>query len=203
MHQLSILQTRVLACLMEKHLATPNNYPLTLNSLMLACNQKTNRGDVMSLSEGQVGHTVKELEDLNLVRSDYGDRAMKVSHRAPAVLNLERETQAILAMLMLREPLTLADIRARTERMVNFESIEELKMMVDDLIEREQPLLSLIPKGPGQREDRYTHLFLGTPDIEALNQASKNVKDSHAEQVKQLKARISELEDELAGYRNT
>jgi uncharacterized protein YceH (UPF0502 family) len=201
MNQLGVVQTRVLACLMEKHLATPNNYPLTLNSLMLACNQKTNRGDVMSLSEGQVGRTVKELEDLNLVRSDYGDRAMKVSHRAPAVLNLERETQAILAMLMLREPLTLADIRARTERMVNFESIEELKMMVDDLIEREQPLVSLIPKGPGRREDRYTHLFLGEPDIEALNRASENVQVPHAEQVKHLKARISELEDELAGYR--
>jgi uncharacterized protein YceH (UPF0502 family) len=201
MNQLGVVQTRVLACLMEKHLATPNNYPLTLNSLMLACNQKTNRGDVMSLSEGQVGRSVKELEDLDLVRSDYGDRAMKVSHRAPAVLNLERETQAILAMLMLREPLTLADIRARTERMVNFESIEELKMMVDDLIEREQPLVSLIPKGPGRREDRYTHLFLGAPDIEALNRASENVQVSHAEQVKHLKARISELEDELAGYR--
>jgi uncharacterized protein YceH (UPF0502 family) len=203
MNQLSALQTRVLACLMEKHLATPKNYPLTLNSLMLACNQKTNRGEVMNLSEGQVGHTVKELEDLNLVRSDYGDRAMKVSHRAPAVLHLERETQAILAMLMLREPLTLADIRARTERMVEFESIEELKMMVDDLIEREQPLVSLIPKGPGRREDRYTHLFLGAPDIEALNQASEHIKVSQAELIKQLKARISGLEDELAVYRNT
>lgn len=203
MQTLSVLQIRVLACLMEKHLATPKNYPLTLNSLMLACNQKTNRCDVMDLSEGQVGHTVKELEDLNLVRSDYGDRAMKVSHRAPVVLNLERETQAILAMLMLREPLTLADIKARTERMADFESIEELKMMVDDLIEREQPLVSLIPKGPGRREDRYTHLFLGTPDIEALNKVSENNKSSAAEQIKELKARITELESELAEYRNT
>lgn len=157
----------------------------------------------MNLSEGQVGHTVKELEDLNLVRSDYGDRAMKVSHRAPAVLNLERETQAILAMLMLREPLTLADIKARTERMADFESIEELKMMVDDLIEREQPLVCLIPKGPGRREDRYTHLFLGAPDIDALNQANVNIKTSYAEQIKELKARIEALESELAVYRGS
>jgi uncharacterized protein YceH (UPF0502 family) len=192
---LTAQQVRVLACLMEKHLATPKNYPLTVNSLQLACNQKSNRGVVMDLDMGQVEHTAVELERLDYVRMEYGDRAKKFSHRAPAKFKIDRHGQAILAMLMLREPLTLAEIMARTERLADFEDLQYVKLVTEDLIDREQPLVALIPKGAGQREDRYTHLLSGKPDIELFAQTRKT---SEKDEIARLKARIAELELELS-----
>lgn len=195
---LTIQQVRVLGCLMEKHLATPKNYPLSANSLQLACNQKSNRGLVMDLSIGQVEHTSGELENLDYVRMELGDRAKKFSHRAPAKFKIDRHGQAVLAMLMLREPLTLAEVMARTERLADFDGLEHVKLVVDDLIDREAPLVTLIPKGAGRREDRYTHLLSGAPKVEFTAKPKKN---TQAQEITELKARIAELEAELASLR--
>jgi len=127
-------QVRVLASLMEKHLATPKNYPLTPNSLSSACNQKSNRSPVMSMEEGKVVSNAQKLKEMGFVSIDYGDRIVKFSHRAPGMLKITREEQAILAMLMLREPLTLNDIKARTEKMVAFESLDKVRDAVQQLM---------------------------------------------------------------------
>ena len=200
--QLTPQQARVLGCLMEKHLATPKNYPLSTNSLVLACNQKTNREPVMNLTEGQVGHLVKELVELNLVGIDYGSRTNKISHRVNGKLTENRKEQAIMCMLMLRAPLTLNDIKARTDRMVQFDSVNEIQTIIDELTNKDEPLVTIIPKGNGRREDRYTHLLCGEPDIEAISQnISKEVSSARNEEsqskIHELEARIAKLEEQM------
>lgn len=154
-------EARVAACLMEKELITPDNYPLTIHSLTLACDQKSSREPVMNLTEGQVGHVVNQLAERGLVHVDYGGRSPRVSHRINLRLHLNRDQQAVLAVLMLRRPQTLNDIKTRTERMARFEDLDRLSTVIEDLIQRDPPLAAHLPKGQGQREDRYTHLLCG------------------------------------------
>lgn len=192
-------QARVLACMMEKHLATPKNYPLTANSLTLACNQKSNRFPVMSLEEGKVVNTVQQLKDLGFASIDYGDRTVKYSHRAPGMLKITREEQAILAMLMLREPLTLNDLKARTEKMIGFTSPEHVKESVDQLMARTPALVMELPVGVGQREERYTHLLAGEPDLSEIvvKQTPKVSGAPQAQKIAELEERIARLEEAL------
>jgi len=193
-------QVRVLASLMEKHLATPKNYPLTPNSLTLACNQKSNRFPVMSMEEGKVVSSAQQLKELGYLSIDYGDRIVKFSHRAPGMLKVTREEQAILAMLMLREPLTLNDIKARTAKMVNFDDIHQVKDSVTQLMSRSPALVMELPVAVGQREERYTHLLGGKPDLSTINiKATKtsSTSTSQANKVAELEARIARLEEAL------
>jgi len=198
---LTLKQARVFACLVEKHLATPKNYPLTIHSLMLACNQKSNRKPVMNLDEGQVEHLAKELVELDLARIDYGARAKKVMHRAMGQLKINREQAAIVCMLILRESLTIADIKARTEKMIGFESIAAVQEVVKQLLEYETPLIVQLPKTSGQREERYTHTLCGEIDIsEPIAQATRSeVSKSMSKQENQalLTQRIDELENRV------
>jgi len=193
-------QVRVLASLMEKHLATPKNYPLTPNSLTLACNQKSNRFPVMSMEEGKVVSSAQQLKELGYLSIDYGGRIVKFSHRAPGMLKVTREEQAILAMLMLREPLTLNDIKARTAKMVNFDDIHQVKDSVTQLMSRSPALVMELPVAVGQREERYTHLLSGKPDLSTINiKATKtsSTSTSQANKVAELEARIARLEEAL------
>lgn len=200
---LSPEHVRVLASLMEKHLATPKNYPLTANSLMLACNQKSNRHPVLALEEGKVVAAVQQLKDLGYASIDYGERIVKYSHRAPGMLKITREEQAILAMLMLREPLTLNDLKARTDKMVGFESIEQVKESVNQLMSRTPALVMELPVAVGQREERYTHLLAGEPDLSTFvmkpsKASSKATPDpAQAKKIAELEARIVRLEEAL------
>jgi len=205
--ELTAKQARVFACLIEKHLATPNSYPLTVHSLMTACNQKTNRQPIMALTEGEVGHLSNELVDLGLARIEYGNRANKVSHLAMRALNMTREEIAVLSMLILREPLTLSEIKARTDKMVAFDSLETVNQTVNSLLERQYPPLVLLGKGPGRREDRYSHTLSGEVDIESFSfvesssAPSRQVRladDSEAMQrIKALESRVESLEQML------
>lgn len=197
-------QVRVLASLMEKHLATPKNYPLTPNSLTLACNQKSNRSPVMSLEEGKVVSNAQKLKEMGYLSIDYGDRIVKFSHRAPGMLKVTREEQAVLAMLMLREPLTLNDIKARTEKMVGFESLDAVREAVQQLMARSPALVMELPVGLGQREERYTHLLAGEPDLSVIElkpvkapSASSSATKAHTAKIAELEARIARLEDAL------
>lgn len=191
-------QVRVLACLMEKHLATPKNYPLTPNSLVLACNQKSNRSPVMTLEEGKIVSTAQKLKEMGYVSIDYGERIVKFSHRAPGMLKVTREEQAVLAMLMLREPLTLNDIKARTEKMIGFDSVDQVKDSVSQLMARTPALVMEIPVGVGQREERYTHLLAGEPDLsELVVKPAKATSRAQLSKVAELEARIERLEEAL------
>lgn len=189
-------EARVIACLMEKQLTTPNNYPLSMNSLLLACNQKTNRVPVMNLTEGEVGHTVKQLEKRHLVGVDYGGRANHVTHRVMTEFDIDRQQQAVMAVLMVREPVTLNDLKTKTGRMADFADIDAVKAVVDSLIERDWPLVIRIPKGPGSREDRYTHLLCGEVDVSSAVQAVKAT-STQASRLDELEARVAQLEAQI------
>ena len=199
------LEARVIACLMEKQLTTPNNYPLTLNSLVLACNQKSNREPVMELTEGQVGHTVNTLKNRDLIDIDYSGRSNHISQRVMGTLNLNKKTQAILTVLMVRRPLTLNDIKARTGRMVEFADINEIQQNIDKMINAKIPLVIRIEKSAGSREDRYTHLLCGevvvisTKDNPQQNQESdtKIGKKINITQRVKLEDRIKTLEEKV------
>ena len=191
-------QVRVLASLMEKHLATPKNYPLTANSLTLSCNQKSNRHPVMSMEEGKVVNVAQQLKELGYVSIDYGDRTIKYSHRAPGMLKVTREEQAVLAMLMLRESLTLNDLKARTEKMIGFETVDDVHDAVKQLTSRSPALVMALPVAVGQREQRFTHLLTGEPDISEITvKVSKPSNNSQAQKIVELEERIARLEAAL------
>lgn len=190
------IEARVVASLMEKHLTTPKNYPLTLNSLVLACNQKSNREPVMNLTEGQVGHTVNILKERDLVGVDYGGRSNHISHRVMNSLNLDRKKQSILTVLMLRNPQTLNEIKTRTNRMVDFNDISEISSLLQEMIDSDDKVI-LIPKSMGAREDRYTHQLCGKIDIDHVTTSptkSSNTKQTDLEQrVTILEGKIEKL----------
>jgi uncharacterized protein YceH (UPF0502 family) len=193
-------EARVMACLMEKQLTTPNNYPLSMNSLLLACNQKTNRVPVMNLTEGEVGHTVNQLEGRKLVGVDYGGRATHVTHRVMTEFDIDRKQQAVLAVLMVREPLTLNDIKTKTGRMEDFSGVDEVMAVIESLIERDQPLVIRIPKGPGSREDRFTHLLCGEVDVSiplSKVKASGTGRNEQTSRLDELEARVAQLETQI------
>jgi len=195
---LTDLEARIVASLMEKQLTTPNNYPLSMNSLLLACNQKTNRVPVMSLTEGQLGHAVSQLEDRKLLGVDYGGRANHVTHRVMTEFSINRKQQAILAVLMVREPLTLNDIKTKTGRMESFADVDEVLQVIQSLIEREEPMVVCFPKGPGRREDRYTHLLCGAVDVDAVQSQIKEVVSSKQARIDELEQRIVQLENKVS-----
>ena len=193
------LEARVIASLLEKHLTTPNNYPLTMNSLTNACNQKSNRDPVMNLTEGQIGHTISLLVDRKLAGLEYGDRANKITHRVCTELDLNRKQQAVLTVLMLRKSQTLNEIKTRTARMDDFSGIEEVHDIVDSLIDRKNPLAVLIPKGSGRREDRYTHTLCGEVKVEeeAKEPVTFEIVSIENARLDALEARIAAIEAKL------
>ena len=194
------IEARVLACLMEKELTVPETYPLTLNSLTLACNQKSNREPLMKLPEGEVGHIANELVKRELVKINYGDRANRYEHKARQVLQLDKPQQALLTVMMLRAPQTLNDLKVRTQRMVDFDSAESIVEKLNTMIERDQPLVQLLPKGPGQREDRYTHLLCGEVEVSAIRSAKVPAYEpsNTDKRLDELEAQVAELLQRVA-----
>ncbi len=193
-------EARVMACLMEKQLTTPNNYPLSMNSLLLACNQKTNRVPVMNLTEGEMGHTVNQLESRKLVGVEYGGRATHVTHRVMTEFDIDRKQQAVLAVLLVREPITLNDIKTKTGRMEDFSGVDEVMTVIESLIQRDHALAIRIPKGQGSREDRFTHLLCGEIDVSvplSQSKASDAQKSTQSSRLDELETRIGLLEAQI------
>jgi uncharacterized protein len=198
---LTAAEARVLGSLVEKESTTPEQYPLTENAVVVACNQKTSREPVMTLSLGDVGHALRRMEERKLVRSQHGSRAQRYEHRMAEAYSLTRQQQGALAVLLLRGPQTVNEIITRTERMAKFADADELRHTLDRLINRDTPLVVRIPKGPGQREDRYMHLMCGPVDVEAI--AAQRGADAGgaggggamAERVAALEARVEALEE--------
>jgi len=186
------LEARVLGCLVEKAATTPDVYPLTLNAVQLACNQKTNREPIMNAELGEVGHTLRTLEEKKLVRTERGARALRYEHTIDAALNLTSRARAIIALLLLRGPQTQSELLTRSERLADFPDIESLNDTLDRLIARTPALVVRVGRAPGQREDRYMHLLCGpvSVDMLALRHADAREEPAHAD----LAARVEELE---------
>jgi uncharacterized protein YceH (UPF0502 family) len=158
---LSSAEARVLGCLVEKAALTPETYPLTLNAAVVACNQKTSREPVLELDPGNVGHALRTLEDKGLVKVAHGSRALRYEHRMDEGLRITPEQRALLALLLLRGPQTLAELYTRSERLSRFADLDAVKATLDRLATREPNLVQRLGRGLGQREDRYAHLLCG------------------------------------------
>src|SRR6202051_609891 len=157
---LSDVETRVLGSLVEKELTTPEYYPLSLNALVNACNQKSNRDPVMTLQEDAVRQALRSLSDQALVRSAGGDsRVPKFEHRLNELYNFHRHEIAVLCVLLLRGPQTPGELRTRAERMYAFEDLEAVHSALHHLMRREPPLAKILPRQPGPKGARYLQLF--------------------------------------------
>ncbi len=165
MPMLSEIQARVLGCLLEKKETTPEQYPLTTNSLRLACNQKTARNPVSQYSEGEVGHAVRELIAMDLAREAWGARVAKYEHEAEKALGVQSKALALLCPLILRGPQTLGELKIHSQRLFAFEDLDDVSHMLQRLAEQEPPLVVTLPRQPGQKEERFAHLLCGEPSI--------------------------------------
>ncbi|MDX8407016.1 MAG: YceH family protein [Mariprofundaceae bacterium] len=199
---LSAEEARVLGSLMEKQMTTPDYYPLTLKALTAACNQKSSRVPVMSLSEGEVAGVVSGLRSRGLVTARLDGRVDRYEQQFSRKLSLSGKERAVVCVLLLRAVLTLNEIRIHTGRMVSFDADGELADVLQQLMQRDDPLLVRIPRASGQREDRYAHLLCGEPDVEipSATRAGVRNKDTgglHAGRLDALEAQIAELRDEV------
>lgn len=199
--ELSPEAIRVLGCLIEKEMATPEYYPLTLNALVNACNQKSNRDPVMALSDADAIEALQELlrEQLSY-KSSEGVRALRYCHNVPGVLKLTEEEQALLALLLLRGPQTLGELRTRSERLCAFADLEAVESVLTDMQERDEPLVVQLERQAGRKEPRYAQLLSGEPIIEEA-EASIVSGPSRQDRISQLENDVSELKEQLASLR--
>lgn len=193
---LSALEARVLGCLMEKQMTTPDYYPLTLKALTAACNQKSSRVPVMNLSESETGGVVNGLRAEGLITARMDGRADRFEHHLSRKLGLSTKERAVLCVLMLRGTLTVNEIRINTGRMTTFDSSDELQTLLDGLMGRDDPLLVRIPRAAGQREDRYAHLLCGVPEFDAAVAASAGGSKA-SDRIEALEQQVADLKADL------
>lgn len=182
--QLLAIELRVLGVLMEKQLTTPDQYPLTLNSVITACNQKSSRDPVTNYHQGEVLRCLNELEERYFVKKEYGSRSDKYSQQFISRLELGKKQQSVLCVMMLRGPQTLSELSTRTQRMQTFSSKEELVHCMERLCQRELPLAVQLDAAV-QRGERYSHLFSGTPVAGTVRTSASRKESAHADDVLQ------------------
>jgi len=217
--ELSVEELRVLGSLVEKELTTPDQYPLTLNALVLACNQKSNREPVLDLDESTVSAAVTTSKTKGLVRfvhPSHGRSVLRYAHIMGDALDLSERQLALLAVLLLRGPQTLGELRARTERMTTFEDLDDLERELVRMNGLDPPVVERLARRPGQKEERYAHLLgAEAPDVatwggEARASAPLDSSPSHqtrpaqldlGRQLEELRADIVALKEELADLR--
>lgn len=197
---LNNVEVRVLGCLIEKELATPEYYPLTLNSLTTACNQKSNRDPVMALEESEV---VRALDGLKMkhvaIQAADSGRVPRYRHILSERLRFSPAELAILAELLLRGPQTLGELRTRAERMHPFADLTAVEQVLGELAERTPPLVMRLPRQPGRKESRFAHLLAGEPDLSAEERPAPP--EGARLQVMAENERIAALESEVAELR--
>lgn len=203
---LNEVETRVLGSLIEKQVTTPEYYPLTLNALTLACNQKNNRYPVTSYSENQVADALESLREKNLTYVFYGStsRVPKYKHVMLEVMHLDHAETALMCVLMLRGAQTLGELRGSASRLHEFSSLEEVEETLNGLISREpEPLVARLPRQPGQKEGRFAHLLSGEIDIEALPEApvTSSSRRSLEQRVDALTAEIEQLKQQFEQFK--
>lgn len=197
-------ECRVLGSLLEKDITTPDYYPLSLNALINACNQKSNREPVMELDENKVRDALASLSDMRLAgpASSADSRVTKYEHRMQEVFNFTRRETAVICVLLLRGPQTPGELRGRTERMFQFEDLQDVQSTLQKLMQREPPLVKVLPRQPGTKEARYAHLFSGdVQGVDAPSQATAAETSGSDARVAKLEQEISELRQELAELR--
>lgn len=198
---LSAAEARVLGCLIEKEATTPETYPLTVNAAQVAANQKTAREPVMALDPGAVNHALRQLEQKGLAKQVFSSRAERYEHRVASFFGIPQQQVVLVGLLMLRGAQTVHELLARSERLFKFPDVGDVRHHLDRLVQREPALVVQIPRGPGQREDRYTHLLCGPVDVAAiaarLPPAPSASEPAHAV----LEARVAALEGEIAVLR--
>lgn len=206
--QLTEVEVRVLGALVEKEITTPEYYPLSVNALMNACNQKSNREPAMTLEEEAVRQALRSMSEQALVRSAGGDsRVAKFEHRLSELYNFHRHEIAVLCVLMLRGPQTTGELRTRTERMYAFDDLEAVHAALNLLMRREPALVKVLPRLPGTKEPRYVHLLAGeeAPKVEGPGAVSPataaNTISVEGERVTQLETEVDELRREIEALR--
>jgi uncharacterized protein len=191
------VEIRVLGCLIEKQRTTPDSYPLSLNSLRLACNQATNRDPVVEYDERQIKAALERMSDRGWTRfaSGASSRALKYRHLLNEALSLSDDEISLLAVLMLRGPQTLGELKARTERLHRFDSLEQLAETLDGLAERE--LATRLPRRAGQKEDRYAQLLGGDTEPEPMPQTAAPARDDQVATIEERLGRLEQTVNEL------
>ena len=198
MNELSETEARVVGCLVEKHLTTPEYYPLTLNALVAACNQKTNREPIVNYDELTVERALESLREKNLVYIFYGSssRVPKYKHMLPQVFELDEREVAVVSVLMLRGAQTIGELNQRTSRLYEFSGLNEISETLDGLAKRDEPIVVKLERQIGQKEARYAHLLSGEIDVEAMS----NLREVSSGQTRN--DRIAELEREIENLRS-
>ncbi|MDQ6787036.1 MAG: YceH family protein [Acidobacteriota bacterium] len=205
--KLNEIETRICGALVEKQLTTPEYYPLTLNALVAACNQKTNREPVVAFDEQTVEQTLENLREKNLVYVFYGStsRVPKYKHMLPNVYELDERETAVVCVLMLRGAQTLGELRERTGRLYEFSGLGEVNETLDALMRRDEPLIAKLERQAGQKEVRYAHLLSGEIPAQSANvsvspnQSSNNQIDK----IEKLEREIETMRDEINSLRQT
>jgi uncharacterized protein len=194
-------EARIVGALVEKQLTTPEYYPLTLNALVNACNQKNNREPVVSYDERTVTESLERLRDRNIVYVFYGStsRVPKYKHMLPSIYELEPPEVAVICVMLLRGPQTLGELRTRTERLYAFADLGELQQTLDGLIRRDDPLVIKFERLAGHKEARFGHLLSGPIDVEAFaaSQATAQARSGGSAAAE----RIEKVEEEVAALR--
>jgi len=211
---LNAAEARVLGALIEKDITTPDYYPLSLNALVNACNQKNNRDPVMNLDENAVRDALNGLQEFRLAGPASGadGRVTKYEHRLQEVYNLSRGETAVLCVLLLRGPQTPGELRGRTERMHLFEDLEAVQASLQKLTQREPPLAVMLPRQPGTKESRYAHSLSGEIDVSQmpmqsvaaspLSGSGDNERVAHLEeQVAELRREVGDLKQMFESFR--
>ncbi|MGH7576298.1 MAG: YceH family protein [Longimicrobiales bacterium] len=205
---LDIVAVRVLGSLIEKESTTPDNYPLTLNAIVAACNQTSNRDPVLALDEATVSSSLKELSGRSLVREVHrsDSRAKRYRHMMSESMNLHPAESAVLCVLMLRGAQTTGEIRTRTSRLFEFIDLKHLEVTLEALMTLSTPLVASLPRQPGQKEARYAHLLSGEPQVETVAPASAEAAepgrlDALEQAVDSLRAELAELRTELEVFK--
>jgi uncharacterized protein len=212
--QIGPLEARVLGCLVEKEATTAEYYPLSLNALLNACNQKSNREPVMNVDEDAVRQALHALADLGLARSAATDgRVAKYEHRLQEAFNFHRHELALLCVLLLRGPQTPGELRGRTERLYSFDDLDAVHSALNMLMKREPPLVKILPRQAGTKEARYMHLLSGEPEPTTREPEEPMLADKPAvasgdeqrfarleDSVAELRTEIAELKQQLATF---
>jgi uncharacterized protein YceH (UPF0502 family) len=205
---LSEVETRVLGSLVEKELTTPEYYPLSLNALVNACNQKSNRDPLMKLDENAVSQALRSLDKQGLAgpADAMDNRVTKFEHRLQEAFNFDRREVAILCELLVRGPQTPGELRSRAERMHHFDDLGQVQSTLQRLAQREPPIVMMLPRQPGTKEARYAHLLSGAPQTdaqtdppEAAMSAAREAGVTHSDPDGE---RITRLENEIAALQN-
>ena len=196
--EMNEIEGRIVGCLVEKQLTTPEYYPLTLNALVAACNQKTNREPVTNYSDAEIERSLDDLRDKNLVYVFYGSssRVPKYKHMLPSIYELDERETALVCVLLLRGAQTVGELNQRTGRLYEFSGLNEISETLEALAKRGEPVVVKLERQPGQKEARYAHLLSGEVKIELIS----NLREMPAHQSKN--DRLGELEREIENLRN-